>query len=58
MDYGSANRPAAGLLQISRVNSLFQLDHGCLLCVGDKSTQARDIATAKKLATEWSDQDD
>ena len=29
-----------------------------LLCGGDKSTQARDIATAKKLATEWSDQDD
>lgn len=29
-----------------------------LLCGGDKSTQAHDIATAKKLATEWSDQDD
>lgn len=29
-----------------------------LLCGGDKSTQARDIATAKKLATEWSNQDD
>ena len=29
-----------------------------LLCGGDKSTQARDIATAKKLAIEWSDQDD
>lgn len=28
-----------------------------LLCGGDKSTQAHDIATAKKLATEWSDQD-
>ncbi|MGF6530475.1 putative addiction module killer protein [Paraburkholderia sp. GAS206C] len=25
-----------------------------LLCGGDKSTQARDIATAKKLAQEWS----
>lgn len=29
-----------------------------LLCGGDKSTQSRDIATAKKLAKEWSDQDD
>ena len=29
-----------------------------LLCGGDKSAQARGIATAKKLATEWSDQDD
>ncbi|QOJ09037.1 type II toxin-antitoxin system RelE/ParE family toxin [Nitrosomonas sp. H1_AOB3] len=29
-----------------------------LLCGGDKSTQARDIATAKKLSKEWSDQDD
>ena len=29
-----------------------------LLCGGDKSTQSRDIATAKKLAIEWSDQDD
>jgi putative addiction module killer protein len=26
-----------------------------LLCGGDKSTQSRDIATAKKLAQEWSD---
>ncbi len=26
-----------------------------LLCGGDKSTQARDIATAKKLAQEWSE---
>lgn len=25
-----------------------------LLCGGDKKTQARDIATAKKLAKEWS----
>lgn len=25
-----------------------------LLCGGDKKTQARDIATAKKLAREWS----
>ncbi len=25
-----------------------------LLCGGDKKTQARDIATAKKLAEEWS----
>lgn len=29
-----------------------------LLCGGDKSTQARDIAVAKKLSKEWSDQDD
>lgn len=29
-----------------------------LLCGGDKSTQARDIAAAKKLSKEWSDQDD
>ena len=29
-----------------------------LLCGGDKSTQARDITTAKKLANEWSNQDD
>lgn len=29
-----------------------------LLCGGDKSTQARDIAAAKKLANEWSEQDD
>ncbi|UYO94631.1 type II toxin-antitoxin system RelE/ParE family toxin [Pollutimonas sp. M17] len=26
-----------------------------LLCGGDKSTQARDIAAAKKLAKEWSE---
>ena len=25
-----------------------------LLCGGDKTTQSRDIATAKKLAQEWS----
>lgn len=29
-----------------------------LLCGGDKSTQARDITAAKKLANEWSDQND
>jgi len=29
-----------------------------LLCGGDKSTQARDIAAAKKLANEWSEQND
>lgn len=29
-----------------------------LLCGGDKSTQACDIAVAKKLSKEWSDQDD
>lgn len=29
-----------------------------LLCGGDKSTQARDITAAKKLAKEWSNQDD
>lgn len=29
-----------------------------LLCGGDKSTQARDIAAAKKLANEWTEQDD
>lgn len=29
-----------------------------LLCGGAKSSQARDIATAKKLAKEWSEQDD
>jgi len=28
-----------------------------LLCGGDKKTQAHDIATAKKLAKEWSDTD-
>jgi putative addiction module killer protein len=26
-----------------------------LLCGGDKSTQAKDIKTAKRLATEWSE---
>lgn len=29
-----------------------------LLCGGNKSTQARDITAAKKLAKEWSNQDD
>jgi len=29
-----------------------------LLCGGDKSTQARDNAAAKKLANKWSEQDD
>ncbi|OCX73809.1 hypothetical protein BAE47_16385 [Acidithiobacillus thiooxidans] len=29
-----------------------------LLCGGDKKTQARDIATAKKLAEEWSTPND
>lgn len=29
-----------------------------LLCGGDKSTQVRDIAAAKKLANEWSEQND
>lgn len=29
-----------------------------LLCGGDKSNQARDITAAKKLAKEWSNQDD
>jgi putative addiction module killer protein len=29
-----------------------------LLCGGDKSTQAKDIKTAKRLATEWSKEDD
>ncbi len=29
-----------------------------LLCGGNKSTQAHDIAAAKKLANEWSKQDD
>lgn len=29
-----------------------------LLCGGDKSSQVRDIAAAKKLAKEWSEQDD
>lgn len=29
-----------------------------LLCGGDKGSQARDIAAAKKLAKEWSEQDD
>jgi putative addiction module killer protein len=28
-----------------------------LLCGGDKSTQARDIRTAKRLAAEWSEED-
>ncbi|WP_376711299.1 type II toxin-antitoxin system RelE/ParE family toxin [Pseudochrobactrum lubricantis] len=28
-----------------------------LLCGGDKGSQERDIATAKKLAKEWSEQD-
>jgi putative addiction module killer protein len=28
-----------------------------LLCGGDKSTQARDVATAKRLAKEWSESD-
>ncbi len=27
-----------------------------LLCGGDKSTQAKDIATAKRLLAEWSDE--
>ncbi|GAA5543633.1 MULTISPECIES: type II toxin-antitoxin system RelE/ParE family toxin [Brucella] len=29
-----------------------------LLCGGDKGSQSRDIAAAKKLAIEWSEQDD
>ncbi|HEO9725951.1 TPA: type II toxin-antitoxin system RelE/ParE family toxin [Klebsiella aerogenes] len=29
-----------------------------LLCGGDKGSQTRDIAAAKKLAKEWSEQDD
>jgi putative addiction module killer protein len=29
-----------------------------LLCGGTKGSQARDIAAAKRLASEWSDQDD
>ncbi|MGP4727183.1 type II toxin-antitoxin system RelE/ParE family toxin [Agrobacterium deltaense] len=29
-----------------------------LLCGGDKGSQARDIAVAKKLAKEWSEMDD
>jgi len=29
-----------------------------LLCGGDKSTQTRDIAAARKLANEWREQDD
>ncbi len=29
-----------------------------LLCGGDKKTQGRDIATARKLAKEWSEQND
>ncbi|MEE9909974.1 type II toxin-antitoxin system RelE/ParE family toxin [Brucella intermedia] len=29
-----------------------------LLCGGDKGSQGRDIAAAKKLAIEWSEQDD
>jgi putative addiction module killer protein len=28
-----------------------------LLCGGDKSTQAKDIQTAKRLAAEWSEED-
>jgi putative addiction module killer protein len=28
-----------------------------LLCGGDKSTQARDIKTAKRILEEWSDED-
>ena len=29
-----------------------------LLCGGDKSTQVKDIATAKKLAANWTDDED
>jgi putative addiction module killer protein len=29
-----------------------------LLCGGNKSTQAKDIRTAKRLAAEWSKEDD
>ncbi len=29
-----------------------------LLCGGDKSSQAKDIKTAKRLANEWEEQDD
>ncbi|WP_434089534.1 type II toxin-antitoxin system RelE/ParE family toxin [Neopusillimonas aromaticivorans] len=29
-----------------------------LLCGGDKNTQARDIATAKRLANEWNEKND
>jgi putative addiction module killer protein len=29
-----------------------------LLCGGDKSSQAKDIETAKRLAADWSDDDD
>jgi putative addiction module killer protein len=52
--------------------SELQIDHGpgfrvyfqkrgktilILLCGGDKSTQAKDIQTAKRLAAEWSEED-
>ena len=29
-----------------------------LLCGGDKSTQSKDIRTAKRLAKQWSEEDD
>jgi len=40
---------------------VYYIKHGetivILLCGGDKSTQAKDIKTAKRLAAEWRDED-
>jgi len=57
---------------VGRGISALRIDHGpgyqvystrrgntiiILLCGGDKSTQAKDIKTAKRLAAEWSEED-
>ncbi len=40
---------------------IYYIKHGetivILLCGGDKSTQAKDIKTAKRLAAEWREED-
>jgi putative addiction module killer protein len=48
IDYG----PGYRVYYMKRGNTIV-----ILLCGGDKSTQAKDIKTAKRLAEEWSEED-